>query len=243
MTRPCFFQYWDQPEPPEEVAGWIAGFAEMNPDYDHQLFSEQRAAHFIAQHFRERAAFEACAVPAMQADYFRLCAIITAGGLYVDADNQCLQPFSTLLDPVPHALMLTWTGLINNAFIMFRQPRSPFLEACLHLATDNIEHRRFTVENTSTGPGVINAVRAVLDPDALPQMWTAFDNDFCRDWGFMDLVEIARRLIQPDEALRADFAALTLRHTLDTLPWMGSEQPRYKQTERHWVNWRTEIYR
>ena len=245
VTKPYLFQYWDQPQPPEEVAGWIAGFAAMNPDYEHQLFDEVRAGRFIAEHFgqREAEAFAACAMPAMQADYFRICALIIFGGLYVDADNQCRRPLATLLDPVPKAMMLTWTGIIATGFIMFRRPKSPFLKACLSLATDNIEHRRFTSAMTSTGPGIFNAVWAVLDPDALEKVRPALDSFAFPNWRFMELFDIAHRLVEPCDDLRQDFAALTLRHTLEVLDWIGSDTPRYKETDRHWMNWSGDIYR
>ena len=245
MAKPKLVQYWDGAEPPAEVRQWVDGFRLLNPEYDHTLYDEAGAERFIAQHLgpREVAAFRACAMPAMQADYFRLCAIITHGGLYIDADNQCLRPLASLLDPVPHSLMLTWTGLINNAFMMFRAPGNLFLRACLALATENVEQRRFTVENTSTGPGVVNAVRAVLDPAAIPEMSAAYDNVVCRSWGFTELVEHARNLVEPTPALHEAFSSLSLLHTLATNTWIGANPPAYKATDRHWVNWKGEIYR
>jgi hypothetical protein len=239
------FQFWDQVEPPAEVARWIDGFRTNNPEFEHVLLNEATATGFIEQHYgaREVAAFRACAMPAMQADYVRLCAIDTFGGVYVDADNQSLEPLSGLIERAPHALMLTWTGLINNAFLMFRRPNHPFIQACLALTTENIERRRFKVENTATGPGVVNAVRAVIAPEAIPEMAAAYDNPVCSGWGFLELVEHARALIAPTPELVDAYRAATIMHTLSARPWLGSEQPAYKATPRHWINWEGPIYR
>ena len=239
------FQYWDSPIPPAEVAGWIEGFRTNNPEFEHVLFDEVSAADFILRHYgqRELAVFKACAVPAMQADYIRLCAIDTFGGLYIDADNQSLKPLASLIERAPRSMLLTWMGLINNAFLLFRKPHDPFIRACLALATENVEHRRFKVENTSTGPGVVNAVRAVIDPAAIPEMAAAYNNWMCSEWGFHELIAYARAMIEPDDELVAAFKAATLMHTLDTSPWIGADQPAYKASDRHWVHWKGDIYR
>ena len=239
------FQYWDAPTPPDEVAGWIDGFRTQNPEFEHVLLDEAAAIEFIARHYgpRETAAFKACAVPAMQADFIRLCCIDSFGGLYVDADNQSLQPVSGLIDQAPQAMILTWYGLINNAFLMFRRPHDPFIRACLALTVENVEQRRFKTEFTSTGPGVDNAVRAVIDPSSLDEMLALFDGEAMRDWGFRELLDYAHALIRPSAELTEAFGAITFLNTLAAAPWVGAEQPAYKQGDRHWVTWKGDIYR
>jgi mannosyltransferase OCH1-like enzyme len=82
------------------------------------------AIDFISQHYgqREVAAFQACAVPAMRADYIRLCMIDVFGGVYVDADNQSLVPLKDMIDRVRYSLLFTYTGMLNNGFKLFREP-------------------------------------------------------------------------------------------------------------------------
>ncbi len=239
------FQYWDGAEPPSEVAGWIEGFRTRNPDFEHVLLNEATAADFIARHYgpREVAAFRACAVPAMQADFIRLCVLDVFGGVYVDADNQSLRPLSELIARAPRSLAFLWTGLINNGFLMFRSPGDPFVRACLEMTLQNIEARRFEIEFTATGPGVVNAVRVVADPSCLDAVLGAFDNAVCRDWGFPALVEHARAAVPATPELVEAVASLTLMHALAASPWIGSDQPAYKQSDRHWGNWRGSIYR
>ena len=239
------FQYWNTATPPPEVAGWIADFRSRNPEFDHVLFDEVSAAAFIRRWFgaREEAAFQACAVPAMQADVIRLCAILVHGGVWVDADNQSLRPLKELIDQAPHSLVFSWTGLLNNGFLWFKEADSPLLRACLDLTWENIHARRFQTEFTATGPGVLNAVRALLDPDAVPQMLAAFDNPMCRPWGFAELIEHAKSSVQVTPELIQSYKSLTIMNALAARPWIGSEQPAYKQTKQHWLNWEEPIYR
>ena len=239
------FQYWNSPNPPAEVAGWIADFRERNPDFDHVLFDETSATAFIQRWFGDRAvaAFHACAVPAMQADVIRLCAVLVYGGVYVDADNQSLKPLRGLIDQAPHSLVFSWMGLFNNGFLWFKAPASPLLQACLTLTLENVEARRFETEFTSTGPGVLNAIRALLDPEALPEIFAAFDNPVCRSWGFSELLDHARSSVRLTPELADSYRNLKVMNALAASPWIGAEQPSYKQTEQHWLNWAEPIYR
>lgn len=97
---PPIIQYWDSGSPPEEVAELIETFREHNPDTPHLVFSESEAERFIAEHFgpREVEAFRACALPAMQADYLRYCAVFALGGIYADADCECHRALQPLVD-------------------------------------------------------------------------------------------------------------------------------------------------
>jgi hypothetical protein len=239
------FQFWDGREPPEEVKGWMDGFRDRNPDLDYVRFDADSAAEFIANHYgpREVAAFRACAVPAMQADYIRLCAINIFGGVYVDADNQCLQPLEGLLARAPNALLFTWLGLVNNGFMFFRHAGDAFIRACLALTLENIEARRFNIEFTATGPGVFNAIRALIDPTSLDEITASFDNSVCRPWGFDELLEHARRSVEVTTPLVEAYRAITLLHALAASPWIGADQPAYKKTNVHWINWDRPIYR
>ena len=238
------FQFWDTPEPPAEVKGWMDGFRTLNPGLEYVRFDTDSAAGFIAQHHgpREVAAFRACAVPAMQADYMRLCALDVLGGVYLDADSQCRQPLDGVLDLAPRSLLTTWLGLLNNALMLFRKPHDPFVGACLRLATKNIEERRFSTTFTAAGPGVLNAIRALIEPDALPEIAACFDNPICETWGFSDLLEHARASVEVTPELVEAYRSITLVHALAISPWIGSDAPSYKETDRHWLNWTGSIY-
>ena len=237
------FQYWDTKEPPEDVAQWLRDFGRHNPDLDQLVFHADTAAEFISDHYgpRELAAFRACAVPAMQADLVRLCALDVFGGVYIDADHQSLQPLSSLIADIPGSLVFEWLGLLNNAVLMFRTPRDPFIRACLDLAVDNVEERRFTSAFTATGPGVFNAVRAMIDPHLADGIAAAL-NDPGHDWEFSKLLELARARLTVTPELLASYQAITFMNPISASLHIGLSQPAYKTTDRHWARWTGSIY-
>jgi hypothetical protein len=239
------FQYWDQPTPPPLVLGWIEGYRLGNPELDHMLFDEASAGDFIARHCgeREAAAFRACAVPAMQSDFFRLCALRAFGGIYMDADQQSLQPLSTLIERAPKSMLFTNMGVIANGFVLFREPGNTFVRECLRLAVDNIENRRFNICFTATGPAIYNAVRGVVDPQFLEGIRWTFELPVTKDWGFDELVGHARALIAPTSDLKVAVEEMTIIDIGETYPWIGALAPDYKQTDRHWLHWKESLYR
>lgn len=264
------FQYWDRPAPPADVAAWIDEVRAHNPEHEHVLMNEGTAADFIAAHYDDRhlAAFRACGHPAMQADYFRLCAMDAVGGIYLDADMESRQPLTSLLDTAPHALVVTWRTLLNNSILMFRQPGHPFIRACLTLATDNIEHRRFRSVAIATGPAVFNAVRYVAEPlfrdfvshllqsDSVevaallgnvadPETRAKIDSAAARTgWEEMkELAGIADRIVPASDELTAGYAAMTLMATGPATPWIATAPAKYKDEASHWIAFDQDIYR
>jgi hypothetical protein len=238
------FQYWDTGEPPAEVAEWIEGFRVRNPDLEHRLYDRDGASWFIKKHIgvREQRAFDACIVPSMQSDFFRLCAIKRFGGVYADADFRCLRPLADLLDPIPHGLMTSWDGQLVHSFMLIRPPDDPFIDACLQLCTLNIESRDIPNAYTATGPGVPSAIQAILDSAMEAHLIKALDNPLQREWLFPQVVERARRVIQITDALRRSFEAITLVKKDVIQPWIGKTNPEYKQTDRHWLHWKGPTY-
>ena len=239
------FQYWDRTAPPGEVAEWIEGFRSRNPELDHQLFHRDEASWFIRKHFgeREQRAFDACAVPSMQSDYFRYCAIERCGGVYADADYQSGEPLAQLLVRAPHALLLEWRGQWVGGLMMFRTPGDAFVRACRELTTRNIESRRFDNAFTATGPGVINALRLLLDPSSEAPIMEGLDNPYGRTWRFQELVAEARASVSLTPELRSAFDAITILHHIQVDRWIGTEQPAYKRTPQHWLHWQGPAYR
>ena len=238
------FQYWDTGHPPDDVAAWIEAIRLGNPELDHRLYDRDRAHWFIGKHIgrREQRAFEACAVPAMQADYFRLCALRRSGGVYVDADVQTLQPMSSLWAMAPHGLMEERRGQIMSGVILVRRSEDPYINAALRLCTINIENRDIPNVFTATGPGVLNAIRAVLKPELAAGLIGAMDNMLQRSWLFTELVERARQEIPVTDELVRSFDGFTLLPKRDLRRWIGKDAPAYKQTQRHWLHWRGSIY-
>jgi Glycosyltransferase sugar-binding region containing DXD motif len=176
-------QYWHQQPVPDHVAETLASFRENNPDMEQLVFDESSAEAFIAERYgpREAAAFSACAVPAMQADYFRYCAIHALGGVYADANFLCLQSLRSMIDrskqgalfgrqdPVPKALaaLYNWRypvgpfRVITNSMFGFRDGGHPLLGLAVRASTANIENRVAdgpTGVWVTTGPGVFTSI-------------------------------------------------------------------------------------
>ena len=239
------FQYWDKLDPPPDVVEAAESFKSENRDFDYLLLNEKTGEDFIAQHCSRRRleAFRACAVPAMQSDYLRLCCMDVFGGLYVDVDNRCVRPLAGLIDQAPEAMLLTFRGNLTNGFLMFRRPGNVFLRACLDLMTQNVEERRFNVAYVATGPGIFIAVAAVIRPETKSASLANFDNPVCAHWGMPELVRCAERLIRPSAELSSALEDITTVDVGASEPWIEAISPAYKRTRRHWFRWNKDIYR
>jgi len=87
-------QYWDDsnniPSDVLECMGTWKNFSGKEIQYI--LFDKKSARTFIDNNFTKRHvdAFDNCFHPALQSDYFRLCYIFINGGVYIDADDECM---------------------------------------------------------------------------------------------------------------------------------------------------------
>jgi hypothetical protein len=61
---------------------------DLNPTYEYEYFSDERARQFIEQHFEPRvlAAYDMLAHSELRAEVFRLCWLVVKGGFFVDID-------------------------------------------------------------------------------------------------------------------------------------------------------------
>jgi mannosyltransferase OCH1-like enzyme len=164
--RSPIVQYWHSEELPAEIEELAATFQERNPSLRHRIFAEAEAEAFISRHFsaREVAAFRACAVPAMQADFFRYCAIFILGGVYSDVDFRCLRSLEPLIEATEGGQLfrvpsttVNMDGSINtdgiiNGFFLFEKPGHPLLRLTIDIATMNIERRATRKIWKLTGP-------------------------------------------------------------------------------------------
>jgi mannosyltransferase OCH1-like enzyme len=259
------FQYWHSSEIPDYIRGLMDSFKRQNPDFSHRVFDEAAAERFIAVHLgpRELACFRACAVRAMQADYFRYCALLACGGIYADADSRCVGPLRSMLEAedsarifrVGKSLRLNGTEveIVTNHLLVFKEPHHPLLELVLSIATSQIERR---AENEADGglsghvPGV--AIWWITSPG----IWTAlcYARRLASLEEFFDILanagqeRFARticeavgdevRLARAFEGVRiASLDDCEVEHQPDdvSLP--------YRETEAHWARFTASIYR
>jgi Glycosyltransferase sugar-binding region containing DXD motif len=173
-------QYWHGEDVPGEIGQLLVSFREQNPEMRHLVFSEASAERFIDDRFgsRELAAFRACAVPAMQADYLRYCAVLHYGGVYADADLRCVAPLSSLLDAAETGILFGWEKLpprwqntsfewrervgpyraVLNSLFAFASPGHPLLELAVEIATANVENRVAEDVGLTTGPAIFTCL-------------------------------------------------------------------------------------
>jgi glycosyl transferase-like sugar-binding protein len=179
---PRLVQFWHEEPVPDDVAETLASFGKHNPGMEQLVFDEAAAGTFIAEHRgpRAAAAFGTCAVPAMQADYFRYCAVHALGGVYADANFHCLGSLEGLTeggaggtlfgreDPLPSRLAAAFNWpypvgpfrAVPNGLFGFRAPGHPLLELAIDAATANVEAR--LGEGSvgvwlTTGPGIFTS--------------------------------------------------------------------------------------
>lgn len=153
------FQFWNTDTPPAEVATLMESWA-ADADFTYRRVTTETAAAYIAEHIGERAltAFRQCAIPAMQADFFRYCALWAEGGVYVDADTENGGGLSELIAPTDRGLLMNRQDRIANDFLFVRAPHDPLFRYCVDQAIENVENRVSNNVWKVTGPGIMTAL-------------------------------------------------------------------------------------
>lgn len=250
MSLPLI-QYWHEETAPKDVEELFARMREYNPDLQQIVFSETTARAFIDEHLsaREVAAFDACAVPAMQADYFRYCAMYVLGGFYCDADCSCTGSISPLLEANGFLIeSMAIPGALNNNLLAFKDAGQLFPKLAMDVATAAVECRVSEKVSAVTGPFVFNL------------LWRAFEHGSLDAWlpeaegssglagepsRVSRLIEAIRLAIRDDSRLAAAFDGVRIvswSNILDVIT-PGSNDLSYKDTSNHFPKWEGSIYR
>ncbi len=135
---------------------------DLNPEYEHQYYSDRRIREFIAQHFDERTlnAFDILIPGAFKADLFRYCFLYINGGVFIDGDAVAVKPLSLLLRPTDTFVSAEDNGIgwIHNAFIACT-PKHPIMKAAIDRVVTNVERRDYGANRMSvTGPHLLKTV-------------------------------------------------------------------------------------
>lgn len=162
------FQFWNTSEPPAEVAALLSTW-EDDPAFSYARFTTEAADAYIDKHFDPAilAAFRDCAIPAMQADFFRYCALYREGGIYVDADTSNSGKLTGLIQPASRGALMVRHKNIANDFLFIRDAADPLIEAVLMQAVQNIQSRFSENVWLVTGPGIFHMLRAQPQNEAL----------------------------------------------------------------------------
>lgn len=151
-------QYWDKINPPDEVQVLINSWRQES-DFSHFLFNRESGGELIRLHFGEEVenTYNLCGIPAMQADYFRYCALFALGGCYLDADTQRLGSLSDLIKERETGLLMKRQDRVANDFMFVMKPGHRLLQYCIETATSNIRSRISNNVWEVTGPGIMTS--------------------------------------------------------------------------------------
>lgn len=209
-------QFWhDLYDIPNDVQECLDSWkAFIQQGFERVIFDDRAARDFIIEQFGEKyvTAFNLCCHPAMRCDYFRLCYLLKAGGLYVDADEVyqgssfcsffsdnrlkvqplCYDSFSSLMVPPsiflkrnvysPHLIFY-----VNNNPII-TPPEHPVIQLALERATLILLSKakeRSDIQSI-TGPGNLSA-SLVKHWNNLEREADKQDFDFIYDWDFFSI--------------------------------------------------------
>lgn len=253
--RPPIIQYWHEEDVPASVEERLASFRQVNPDMRHLVFNESTAKSFIEEHYsaREVAAFRACAVPAMQADYLRYCAVGALGGVCCDVDCRCTSSLRPLLEVGGAELFRHPDGSIANGFLVFASAGHPLARLAVEVATANIEHRVDGGVAFVTGPRV---VRTLVESRRFGsfESWLAIASkrQYPAPCHFGDgglahphmkilraIIDEEARLIEAFEGVRVS----SLTKLSGSIRHDDRRSPPYKGTALHYPNFKASIYR
>src|SRR5262249_14616384 len=237
--------FWHSEVVQDDVRGRVESFRVKNPEFEHILFSEQTAASFIKQHYskRESAAFQACAVPAMKADYFRYCVLLKFGAIYADADMVCLKVLSPLVEETACAMFFYRPSqIVPNGFLVVRSAGLSLLSVALQIATLNIEKKCLDSVWLATGPGIISTIYNIYQHGSVDAFLASLSErpDF---WpGRSMLAETIRNCVDYSKMSKlfdeVQFAPIEQRDA-----YVSSPDLAYKKSAIHWMNWNGSIYR
>ena len=168
-ARPILVQYWHA-QPPAEVQELMDTWRTADDEgFEYACFNDESALQFIRRHYDERTekAYRSCAVPAMKADLFRICALLVRPGIYVDADMRRTgkgergffrrdesKPLRPFFQTLKRGILFRREDRVANGFIVVRNSNDNLLRAILNIALNNIEKKISNNVYVVTGPGV-----------------------------------------------------------------------------------------
>jgi tetratricopeptide (TPR) repeat protein len=164
-------QYWDDPEPPDDVTRLMETWRSVNPDYSRRLFDDAAARAFLTQHYGPEVlrAYRRADNPAEKADLFRLAYLYARGGIYVDADDRCLAPIGSVVPghvalavyQEDYALGGLAVGTLGNNFLA-AAPNNAVIGRALELATEALNRGDTDIVWLKTGPALITRAFAEM---------------------------------------------------------------------------------
>jgi tetratricopeptide (TPR) repeat protein len=166
-------QFWDTETPPRDVDLLMERAKAVNGDLSYRRWNDAAVRRFLSAFGRPEPlrAYKLARHPAMKADLFRLAVLYAEGGVYLDADDYCAAPLSTLLSPdVTFCCYQDEFCSIGNNFLA-ATPRHPLTGAALREAAQSVIEGATESLWLVTGPGLMSRVVAnsiAWTPDLRP---------------------------------------------------------------------------
>ena len=195
MIPRVFHQIW-LGEGPFPYAVERESWHRFHPDWEHRLWTERdlpvdleltEAANLLRQ-------------PAERADILRLELLHRHGGVYLDADFECLKPVDPLLDGVSCFLGLLDSGRVSNA-VIGTVPGHPLLAKAMAEVRPRTTYG--PVDREGTGPLLLERIRHDVDGVTLfePNVFYATEREQA-EYAF----HLSARSWKDEAGLRSDLA-------------------------------------
>jgi inositol phosphorylceramide mannosyltransferase catalytic subunit len=145
---------------PERLERYGDTWKQHHPDWEHVLWTEANMPPLRNQHIYDRAEELAPGhVGQLRSDVARYEILLDHGGVYVDADLECLRPIDGLLDGV--TAFAGWekdSQWVGNT-ILGAVPGHSFMRALVTGLAANVRRHAGARPNALTGPRYVTAVR------------------------------------------------------------------------------------
>ena len=150
---PIFHQVWLGPDPlPEQYAAYQQTWADQHPGWEVRLWTEDN----LPEPLRRPEAAERLRVPAERTDILRLEVVWRFGGVYVDADLECLSSIEPLMKDADFFTAVTGSD-VADFYFFGAVAGHPILERGLEQIRPQ---RSYGYQKTKTGPRFLNTLIA-----------------------------------------------------------------------------------
>lgn len=154
-------QFWDSVTPPEDVIGLMSSWAEHNPNWFYQCYSNETASKYILSlsDLLLYRAWRSVRSAAQRADLFRLAVLAHEGGVYADADDRCTGALDAITERPSLLLWQEHYGSTGNNFVAVA-PGHPVIKMALSRAVRAILRGDGESIWFSTGRGLLTRCAA-----------------------------------------------------------------------------------
>lgn len=171
MIPKVIHQIWLGGAPPSNVLAWMETWRHHFPEWEHRFWTDDDVPELVNQDLFDRSPNFA-----QKADLLRYELLHRFGGLYVDADFECLHSLESRLEH-GELIVASEYGVVTNSF-MGSVPGHPFPEALIAAAGARLRSSGFDVPpNRTTGPHLVNQLFSEMGL-AFDQTVTVLPSDF-----------------------------------------------------------------